>query len=199
MQNMPRPRGADAAGLLLRELDLHPPAEEWHRQNSYVGPWTDLDDEDDASDAPTLLNPLDSNSLENSDIYHEASGLWPRKRRMSERDAAFGLNTSESLGAYLGIMGSRRDVVTAVWKNGLEGVWYKYGVTCLTWLGASYVATGSMDGAVRLWDSRSGECVKVFRGHSEGIQTLSLSANREYLVTASLDHTARVFEVKDFC
>lgn len=122
---MPRPRGADATGLLLRELDLHPPAEEWHRQNSYVGPWTDLDDEDDASDAPTLLNPLDSNSLENSDIYHEASGLWPRKRRMSERDAAFGLNTSESLGAYLGIMGSRRDVVTAVWKTGLEGVWYK--------------------------------------------------------------------------
>ncbi|GAB4831214.1 Mediator of RNA polymerase II transcription subunit 16 [Ancistrocladus abbreviatus] len=29
MQNMPRPRGADAAGLLLRELELHPPAEEW--------------------------------------------------------------------------------------------------------------------------------------------------------------------------
>ncbi|CAL5209313.1 unnamed protein product [Lathyrus oleraceus] len=76
---------------------------------------------------------------------------------------------------------------------------HEYGVTCLTWLGASYVATGSMDGAVRLWDSRSGECVKMFRGHSEGIQTLSLSANREYLVSASLDHTARVFEVKDFC
>jgi hypothetical protein len=44
---------------------------------------------------------------------------------MSERDAAFGLNTSVGLGAYLGIMGSRRDVVTATWKTGLEGVWYK--------------------------------------------------------------------------
>ncbi|XP_050878578.1 mediator of RNA polymerase II transcription subunit 16 isoform X3 [Lathyrus oleraceus] len=141
MQNMPRPRGADAAGLLLRELDLHPPAEEWHRQNSYVGPWTDLDDEDDASDAPTLLNPLDSSSLENSDIYHEASGLWPRKRRMSERDAAFGLNTSESLGAYLGIMGSRRDVVTAVWKTGLEGVWYKC-IRCLRQTSA-FASSGS--------------------------------------------------------
>lgn len=44
---------------------------------------------------------------------------------MSERDAAFGLNTYVGLGAYLGIMGSRRDAVTALWKTGLEGIWYK--------------------------------------------------------------------------
>jgi hypothetical protein len=93
----------------------------------FGGPWTDSDDEDYANDVPKLvsLNPLDSSSLENNDIYYGANGLWPRKRRMSERDAAFGLNTSEGLGAYLGIMGSRRDVVTTLWKTGLEGVWYK--------------------------------------------------------------------------
>ncbi|XP_058771590.1 mediator of RNA polymerase II transcription subunit 16-like [Vicia villosa] len=132
MQNMPRPRSADAGGLLLRELDLNPPAEEWYRQNSFGGPWTDLDDEDDANDAPRLVSlyPFDSSSLENNDIHYEANGLLPRKRRMIERDAAFGLNTSESLGAYLGIMGSRRDVVTASWKTGLEGVWYKC-IRCL--------------------------------------------------------------------
>jgi len=44
---------------------------------------------------------------------------------MSERDAAFGLSTSVGLGAYLGIMGSRRDVVTTLWLTDLEGVWYK--------------------------------------------------------------------------
>ncbi|KEH43596.1 putative transcription factor WD40-like family [Medicago truncatula] len=76
---------------------------------------------------------------------------------------------------------------------------HEYGVTCSTWLGTSYVATGSNDGAVRLWDSRSGECVRTFRGHSESIQSLSLSANQEYLVSASLDHTARVFDVKGVC
>ena len=124
---MPRPRGADAAGLLLRELELHPPAEEWHRRNMFGGPWSDPNDVDSANDAPKLVssNPLDSSSLENCDVYYGAHGLWPRKRRMSERDAAFGLNTSVGLGAYLGIMGSRRDVVTALWKTGLEGVWYK--------------------------------------------------------------------------
>ncbi|KAK4590002.1 hypothetical protein RGQ29_020538 [Quercus rubra] len=133
MQNMPRPRGADAAGLLLRELELHPPAEEWHRRNMYGGPWSDPDDMSPVDDSPKLSNSgdmLDFNSWENCDAYNGAHSLWPRKRRMSERDAAFGLNTSVGLGAYLGIMGSRRDVVTAVWKTGLEGVWYKC-IRCL--------------------------------------------------------------------
>lgn len=78
-------------------------------------PCTDLGDEGCRNDAPTPVtsNPLDSN------------GLWPRKCRMSERDVAFGLSTSVGLGAYLGIMGSRRDVVTTLWKTVLEGVWYK--------------------------------------------------------------------------
>ncbi|KAK7331917.1 hypothetical protein VNO80_28660 [Phaseolus coccineus] len=129
MQNMPRPRGADAAGLLLRELELHPPAEEWHRRNMFGGPWSDLDDLDSTNEAPKLVN-LDFSSLESCDVYDGANGLLPRKRRMSERDAAFGLNTSLGLGAYLGIMGSRRDVVTALWKTGLEGIWYKC-IRCL--------------------------------------------------------------------
>lgn len=121
---MPRPRGADAAGLLLRELELHPPAEEWHRRNMFGGSWSDSDDLDSTNEAPKLVN-LDFSSLETCDVYDGADVLLPRKRRMSERDAAFGLNTSVGLGAYLGIMGSRRDVVTALWKTGLEGIWYK--------------------------------------------------------------------------
>ncbi|KAI9198079.1 hypothetical protein LWI28_009734 [Acer negundo] len=133
MQNMPRPRGADAAGLLLRELELHPPAEEWHRRNMFGGPWSDPEDMGSVDDSPKLSNSVDSldiNSPGNCDVYHGTHGLWPRKRRMSERDAAFGLNTSVGLGGYLGIMGSRRDVVTSVWKTGLEGVWYKC-IRCL--------------------------------------------------------------------
>nr|XP_043623336.1 mediator of RNA polymerase II transcription subunit 16 [Erigeron canadensis] len=132
MQNMPRPRGADAAGLLLRELELHPPAEEWHRRNTFGGPWSDPDDlgVDDLSRPSTSTDSMSFSLVDSNDGHHEAQRLWPRKRRMSERDAAFGLNTSVGLGAYLGIMGSRRDVVTAVWKTGLEGVWYKC-IRCL--------------------------------------------------------------------
>ncbi|KAI7749452.1 hypothetical protein M8C21_029134 [Ambrosia artemisiifolia] len=132
MQNMPRPRGADAAGLLLRELELHPPAEEWHRRNTFGGPWSDPDDlgADDSSRLSTSTDWASFSSVDNNDAHHEAQRLWPRKRRMSERDAAFGLNISVGLGAFLGIMGSRRDVTTAVWKTGLEGVWYKC-IRCL--------------------------------------------------------------------
>ncbi|KAL6567437.1 Mediator of RNA polymerase II transcription subunit 16 [Orobanche gracilis] len=133
MQNMPRPRGADAAGLLLRELELHPPAEEWHKRNMFGGPWLDPDDTslslDDGSKFGSSID-LFPGSYEDGDAYSVTHTLWPRKRRMSERDAAFGLNTSIDLGAYYGIMGSRRDVVTAVWKTGLEGVWYKC-IRCL--------------------------------------------------------------------
>ncbi|CAH9130937.1 unnamed protein product [Cuscuta epithymum] len=137
-QNMPRPRGADAAGLLLRELELHPPAEEWHRKNVHSGPWSDAQDDNDSSvdddltHSPSIEKFECSLSEEHCDVLHYGGSnrLWPRKRRMSERDAAFGLNTSVGLGAYLGIMGSRRDVVTAIWKTGLDGVWYKC-IRCL--------------------------------------------------------------------
>lgn len=72
------------------------------------------------------------------------------------------------------------------------------GVSCLAWLGASYVASGCVDGKVRLWDSRSGECVKTLKGHSDAIQSLSVSANHDYLVSASVDGTACAFEVENF-
>lgn len=125
---MPRPRGADAAGLLLRELELHPPSEEWHRRNLFGGPGSEPED-----NVPTIEASHQSNFLDLPDTnfsgmycgYNRVHSLWPRKRRMSERDAAFGSNTSVGLGAYFGIMGSRRDVVTATWKTGLDGVWYK--------------------------------------------------------------------------
>ncbi|XP_068640762.1 mediator of RNA polymerase II transcription subunit 16 isoform X1 [Aristolochia californica] len=150
MQNMPRPRGADAAGLLLRELELHPPAEEWHRRNMFGGPWSDPEDvgfTDENSNAKLCgtYGGRDFCSSDDYDIYYGAQGLWPRKRRFSERDAAFGLKTSVGLGAYLGIMGSRRDVVTAVWKTGLEGVWYKC-VRCLRQTSA-FAVPGSSSGS----------------------------------------------------
>ena len=69
----------------------------------------------------------------------------------------------------------------------------------MAWLGASrYVATGCVDGKVRLWDSLSGDCIRTFSGHADAIQSLSLSANQDYLVSGSSDGTARVFEIAEF-
>ncbi|GAB4827616.1 hypothetical protein Ancab_034499 [Ancistrocladus abbreviatus] len=66
---------------------------------------------------------------------------------------------------------------------------------CLSWLGAS---TGCVDGKVRVWDGLSGDCVKTFSGHSEAIQSLGVSVSGDYLVSVSLDGTARVFEIAEF-
>ncbi|KAK7246530.1 hypothetical protein RIF29_41399 [Crotalaria pallida] len=132
MKNMPRPKGVNAAGLLLRELELQPPSEEWHRQNMLGGPWSDPDDANSTDDAPKPVssNTLDGSLSDNCDVYYGAHGLFPKKRRMSERDAAFGLNHSVGLGPYLGLMGSRRDVITTLWKNGVDGIWFKC-IRCL--------------------------------------------------------------------
>nr|GFA59011.1 angio-associated migratory cell protein [Tanacetum cinerariifolium] len=76
---------------------------------------------------------------------------------------------------------------------------HEEGVTCLSWLGASrFVATGCVDGKVRVWDSLSGDCVKTFLGHKHAIQSLAVSSDRSHLVSVSLDGTARAFEIEEF-
>ncbi|KAL2630105.1 hypothetical protein R1flu_014791 [Riccia fluitans] len=110
MQLLPRPRGADAAGLLMKELELHAPAEEWTRRSTSFGPYhtgyqneiMDMDEED-----------------------QYLTDFWPRKRRITERDAAFGFRTAIGLGSFAGFMGSRRDIVTALWKTAQHGHWHK--------------------------------------------------------------------------
>lgn len=72
-------------------------------------------------------------------------------------------------------------------------------MSCLTWIGTSrFLATGGVDGKVRLWDSLSGNCVKTFGGHSNVIQAISVSADQNFLVSVSLDGTARVFEIAEY-
>ncbi|KAK6235563.1 hypothetical protein SCA6_010900 [Theobroma cacao] len=71
------------------------------------------------------------------------------------------------------------------------------GVTCLAWLGASkFLATGCCDGRIRLWNCLSGKCVATLKGHQHAIQSLSVSSNLEFLVSVSIDGTARVFEIR---
>ena len=55
------------------------------------------------------------------------------------------------------------------------------------------VFTGCMDGSVRCWDVRSGECVRTWQGHRAGVQDLAVSPDGSMLITGGDDFTARVF------
>lgn len=61
--------------------------------------------------------------------------------------------------------------------------------------GAPLIATGCLDGCVRLWDARSGELARVFRGHKGGVQAVAFSPDGRALLSASDDATAKVFEI----
>ncbi|XP_056685142.1 uncharacterized protein [Spinacia oleracea] len=76
---------------------------------------------------------------------------------------------------------------------------YQDEVTCLKWLGESrFVASGCGDGQIHICDTRSGEHVRSFKDHTGNIQQLDVSADNNFLVSASEDGTARVFDISDF-
>jgi WD40 repeat protein len=73
------------------------------------------------------------------------------------------------------------------------------GVTCLAWIGSSrYVASGCMDGIVRIWDSLSGELACMLSGHRDVVQSLAVSADGNSIVSVSSDKSARVFDISMF-
>ena len=49
---------------------------------------------------------------------------------------------------------------------------------------------------VRLWDADTGQCQRVFEGHTEVIRTVVWSPNEKYALSASHDRTARLWDVE---
>lgn len=58
-----------------------------------------------------------------------------------------------------------------------------------------YVASGSMDTTVRLWDVTTGE-VKVLQGHHDKIEDLDFSPDGKFLVSTGYDATIRIWNVE---
>jgi WD40 repeat protein len=58
------------------------------------------------------------------------------------------------------------------------------------------VATGSLDGAVRIWDAQSGALRSQIPAHSDYITRVAWSPSGDRLATASNDNTARIWEAE---
>lgn len=57
------------------------------------------------------------------------------------------------------------------------------------------VATGCLDGVVRLWDLRTSACVKTLSGHAEAVQDVVISPSGSMVLSGADDATARVFQL----
>lgn len=71
---------------------------------------------------------------------------------------------------------------------------HEAGIVHLQWEEASsVVSTCSLDGALRLWDARSGNMVSEYRGHTAEILDFTINREGTMAVTASGDNQAKVF------
>ncbi|KAF7241763.1 Angio-associated migratory cell protein [Varanus komodoensis] len=74
---------------------------------------------------------------------------------------------------------------------------HESGIVQLLWEESSPVVyTCSLDGAVCLWDARSGKLISEYRGHSAEILDFALNKDASIVVTTSGDHQAKVFCVQ---
>jgi WD40 repeat protein/transcriptional regulator with XRE-family HTH domain len=58
-----------------------------------------------------------------------------------------------------------------------------------------YLATGSQDQTVRLWDIATGQTIRIFTGHTEDAREIAFSPDGKYLAAASHDSTIRMWDV----
>ncbi len=56
-----------------------------------------------------------------------------------------------------------------------------------------YIASGSSDNTVRVWDASTKETVTVYQGHSDEVRAVAWAPNRQLIASASIDHTVRIW------
>ena len=56
------------------------------------------------------------------------------------------------------------------------------------------LASGSLDGTIRLWETPSGRLLATLQGHTSGIRGVALSADARLLASGSWDGTIRLWE-----
>ncbi|XP_076168749.1 angio-associated migratory cell protein [Ptiloglossa arizonensis] len=70
------------------------------------------------------------------------------------------------------------------------------GISKLLWKGNTHILfSAGLDGFLRCFDGRSGQCIRSFTGHTADILDLYISENGEKALTTSDDSTARIFDI----
>ncbi|RYC79718.1 Vegetative incompatibility protein HET-E-1 [Fusarium oxysporum f. sp. narcissi] len=58
-----------------------------------------------------------------------------------------------------------------------------------------WIASGSMDGTVKIWDTATGACVQTLKGHGAWVNSIVFSADGQQLASGSSDETVKIWDV----
>jgi WD40 repeat protein len=59
-----------------------------------------------------------------------------------------------------------------------------------------YLASGSLDKTVRLWEVASGRAVRTLHGHTEAVVSVGFNPDGQYLASGGIGQTVKLWEVK---
>ena len=61
-----------------------------------------------------------------------------------------------------------------------------------------YLASGSEDKTIKIWDVQTKKCICTLEGHTNGITALAYSPDGKYLASGSHDHTIKIWKVANW-
>ena len=56
------------------------------------------------------------------------------------------------------------------------------------------IASGSFDGAVKLWNADTGKCLRTLKGHSKSVNSVAFSPNSNMIVSGSSDEMIKLWD-----
>ena len=62
----------------------------------------------------------------------------------------------------------------------------------------AYLASPSRDKTIRIWDARSGACMRTLEGHTETVYSVAWSPDGHWLASGSADTTIRIWNVENW-
>jgi WD40 repeat protein len=68
-------------------------------------------------------------------------------------------------------------------------------VTAISWSpDGRYIASGSWDHTVQVWNAKTGQPLVIYRGHSDNVDALAWSPDGRLIASGSWDRTVQVWQ-----